>query len=147
MSTNTIKFFSVGPIPLYPAELTVLDQNTGLAAVLPANSVITEMSFKLASTTPLTPNAMVKLGVASDPTLFNQLLPVTTNELNDGNNSFVTFYLESNIKQTAANTPRNFVLTAGLQAVTDGQLFVIVKYKALPSGVLGGPGYNTTTVL
>lgn len=145
MATNTIKFYSVGPIPLYPAELAVLDQNTGLAAVLPANSIITEITFKLASTEPLTPNAMVKLGVVSNPTLFNPLLPVTTNELNSV--GYVTIYPESNIKQIASNVDQNLVLTAGLQSITDGQLFVIVRYRGLPPGIVGGPGNNTTTVL
>lgn len=145
MATNTIKFYSVGPIPLYPSELVVLDQNTGLAAVLPANCIVSEMTFKLASSTPLTPNAMVKLGVVSDPTLFNPLLPVTTNELNSV--EYVTVYPESNIKQVASDVDRNLVLTAGLQAVTDGQLFVIVRYRSIPPGVVGGPGNNTTTTL
>jgi hypothetical protein len=145
MSTNTIKFYSVGPIPLYPSELVVLDQNTGLAAVLPANTIITEMTFKLSSTNPLTPNAMVKLGVVGNPTLFNPLLPVTTNELNDL--EFVTIYPEANIKQVASNVDQNLVLTAGLQDITDGQLFVIVRYRGVPSGVIGGPGNNTTTTL
>ncbi len=145
MTTNTIKFHSVGPIPLYPSELAVLDQNTGLAAVLPANSVVTEIQYKLASTEALTPDSMVKLGVVSDATKYNDLLPVTTNELNS--QGHVVIYPEANVKQVSETTSLNFVLTAGLKEIDAGQLFVIIKYKSIPSGINGGPGFNTTTVL
>jgi len=145
MSTNTIKFHSVGPIPLYPAELNVLDQNTGLSAVLPANYVITEIVFKLASETPLTPDAMVKLGVVGNPTKFNPLLPVTTNELNA--KGHVVVYPEANVTQASETTNQTLVLTAGLKEIDAGQLYVIVKYKSTPPGINGGPGFNTTTVL
>jgi hypothetical protein len=145
MTTNTIKFYNVGPIPLYPSELAVLDQNTGLAAYLPANSVVTEIQFKLASTTPLTADAMVKLGVVGDPTKYNDLLPVTTNELNS--KGHVVIYPEAEVKQVSETVNMNFVLTAGLKEIEDGQLFLIIKYKSIPSGINGGPGFNTTTVL
>lgn len=145
MTTNTIKFHSVGPIPLYPSELAVLDQNTGLAAVLPANSVVTEIQFKLASTEALTADAMVKLGIVGDPTKYNDLLPVTTNELNS--QGHVVIYPEATVKQSSEMTNLNFVLTAGLKEIDAGQLFVIIKYKGIPSGINGGPGFNTTTVL
>lgn len=145
MTTNTLKFHSVGPIPLYPAELNVLDQNTGLVAVLPANNVITEITFKLASTTPLTPDSMVTLGVVGDPTKFNPVAPVTTNELNAKGHIIV--YLEADVKQASETTNQNLVLTAGLKSIDSGQLYVIVKYKPTPPGINGAAGFNTTTVL
>lgn len=145
MTTNTIKFHSVGPIPLYPSELAVLDQNTGLAAVLPANSVVTEIQYKLASTEALTADSMVKLGVVGDATKYNDLLPVTTNELNS--QGHVVIYPEAGVKQVSETSSLNFVLTAGLKEIEAGQLFVIIKYKSIPAGINGGPGFNTTTVL
>lgn len=145
MTTNTIQFFNVATIPLYPTELAVLDFNTGSAAKLPANNVITEIIFKKASNTTLTADAMLTLGVAGDPTLFNPVLPVTTDELNA--KGHVVVYPEIEAKQASSTSDRNLVITAGLKAISDGQVNIIVKYKGVPSGIYANSGLGKQTTI
>jgi len=176
MSTQTIQFDAIGPIPLFPASISVLNRATqGIASeapsgghvsnvIIPEDAVITEIVFKRAinpslklangeinwaAQTNLTAGALIKMGIVTDETKYMPTVSAVTDDLNV--REYVQFQPDPPLILRPDTVPpvapvNDIVLTAGFANITEGFVTVIIKYRTEPTSVLGSR-QSTTTVL
>jgi hypothetical protein len=183
MSIITVQFDAIGPIPLYPNSVSVIDRATkdittdqpsGSPAsniLIPRNAVITEIVVRRAINpslttevngkqvidysvqTPVTPNAIIKLGIVGDETKYTPVISFVTNELNK--KDYILYQPDPPLILRPDDVPLNpidytkvndIVLTAGFADIDTGFVSILVKYIEPPAATYG-LRKNTTTVL
>jgi hypothetical protein len=183
MSIVTVQFDAIGPIPMYPNSISVIDRATKDIAselptgspasnvLIPRNAVITEILVRRAINpsltttvagkqvvnyavqTPITPNAVIKLGIVTDKTKYTPVINFVTNELNK--KDFILYQPDPPLILRPDDVPLNeveytkvndIVLTAGFADISQGFVSIFVKYIEPPAATYGFRK-NTTTVL
>jgi hypothetical protein len=161
MTTNTI-FAVAGPFAdvagqrLEPnTEYTLLLKSSGSTAILPANSIVTEIEIKRKApendvTVDLTPGRGVTVGLDGYPRLFTGTPGILTNTLNlydvnpkDSKNPypFIAKLVPNNfnfiLNSLSFTQDHNFVLQSGFGGnIISGGLAVIIKYKPFSESVV-----------
>lgn len=148
-STTTITAVSSGVIPA-TTDAYIYDINTGEQVMLPAYSILVEISIRRVNNTNnnlsslLTPNRSIIIGLQNDPILFTGVYGVPTNDLNiDGFFVSIIDKPGNEINRTPNNVAEPIVIRSGLLGdIVNGEVLVSFKYKQFPTNrpIIGNGG-------
>ena len=135
--------FTVGAPLSFSAETNLVDKVSGLALVLPAGHICTEVQVQLRGTTNadfLTTGKAIAVGIAGDVRKFTGSPGVLTDDLNADAETGQVVKIDptttANGLMRAETTAKNYVIQCGLGAsVIAGSVAVVVKHKPFSKSV------------
>jgi hypothetical protein len=148
-SMTTVTAVSSGIIPV-GTDAYIYDINSGEQVLLPAYSILVEISIRRVNHTDnnvndsLTPNRSVIVGIPGDPTVYSGVYGVPTNDLNtDGWFAAILDkpVMELNRIPKTVSTP--IIIRSGLLGdIVNGEILVSFKYRQFPTNrpIIGNGG-------